>query len=309
MTRWKSFTVEVRREAIDAVTQFLMARGSLGTAYDVQLLGASGDPADPVPPPPEVTRLTAYFPWETDLWELKRGFVEEFLPVLAESFGTGPEAFESAAEITDTGWAEKWKEHFRARKVGRRLVVKPSWEEYPGDGGDVVLTVDPGQAFGTGTHETTRMCLRFAEDVFDRGPAPPRTVLDVGTGTGILGIAAALLGAERVLGIDTDPVAVEVAARNAEQNGVGTAFRAEGTALASVEGEFDLVFGNLIAEILVDLSAAVVARCAPGGRMILSGILTEKSGWVVEEFGTHGASLVEEATDGEWSALLLRKGV
>lgn len=305
MTRWKSFTVEVRREAIDAVTQYLMARGSLGTAYDEQLLGASGDPADPVPPPPEITRLTAYFPWETDLWELKRGFLEEFLPVLAESFGAGPEAFESAAEITDTGWAEKWKEHFRARKVGRRLVVKPSWEEYPGEDGDVVLTVDPGQAFGTGTHETTRMCLRFAEDVFDRGPSPPRTVLDVGTGTGILGIAAALLGAERVLGIDTDPVAVEVAARNAEQNGVGTAFRAEGTALASVEGEFDLVFGNLIAEILVDLSEAVVARCAPGGRMILSGILTEKSGWVAEEFGTHGASLVEETTDGEWSALLL----
>jgi ribosomal protein L11 methyltransferase len=249
-----------------------MARGSLGTAYDEQLLGASGDPADPVPPPPEITRLTAYFPWETDLWELKRGFLEEFLPVLAESFGAGPEAFESAAEITDTGWAEKWKEHFRARKVGRRLVVKPSWEEYPGADGDVVLTVDPGQAFGTGTHETTRMCLRIAEDGFDRGPSPPRTVLDVGTGTGILGIAAALLGAERVLGIDTDPVAVEVAARNAEQNGVGTAFRAEGTALASVEGEFDLVFGNLIAEILVDLSEAVVARCAPGGRMILSGI-------------------------------------
>lgn len=307
MTRWKSFTVEVRREAIDAVTQFLMDRGSLGMAYDEQLLGASGDPADPIPPPPAVTRLTAYFPWETDLWELKRGFLE-FLPVLAESFGAGPEAFDSATEITDSGWAEKWKEHFRARKIGRRLVVKPSWEEYPGDGGEVVLTIDPGQAFGTGTHETTRMCLRFVEGAFDLGPASPRTVLDIGTGTGILGIAAALLGAERVLGVDTDPVAVEVAARNAQLNGVGTAFRAEGTTLAAIEGEFDLVIGNLIAEILVDLCPALVARCAPGGRMVLSGILTEKSGWVVEEFVGHGATLVEEATDGEWSALLLRRG-
>jgi len=307
MTRWKSFTVETRREAIDAVTQFLMARGSLGTAYDEQFLGASGDPADPVPPPPEVTRLTAYFPWETDLRELKRSFLEEFLPVLAESFGPGPEAFDGAAEITDTGWAEKWKEHFRARKVGRRLVVKPSWEEYRRAEGDVVLTIDPGQAFGTGTHETTRMCLRFVEDAFDRAPAPPRTVLDVGTGTGILGIAAALLGARRVLGIDTDPVAVEVAAKNAEQNGVAAAFRAEGTPLSRVEGEFDLVLGNLIAEILVDLSDAIVARCAPGGHMILSGILTEKSGWVAEEYGRHGASVIGDATDGEWSALLLRR--
>ncbi|MBE0604370.1 MAG: 50S ribosomal protein L11 methyltransferase, partial [Deltaproteobacteria bacterium] len=173
MTRWKSFTVEVRREAIDAVTHFLMSRGSLGMAYDEQLLGASGDPADPIPPPPAVTKLTAYFPWDTDLWDLKRSFLE-FLPVITESFGEGPEAFESAAEITDSGWAEKWKEHFRARKIGRRLVIKPSWEEYPRAEGDVVLTIDPGQAFGTGTHETTRMCLKFIEDAFDRGPSPPR---------------------------------------------------------------------------------------------------------------------------------------
>ncbi|MBP2674318.1 MAG: prmA [Deltaproteobacteria bacterium] len=306
MTRWKSFTVKVRREAIDAVTRFLMDQGSLGMAYDEQLLGASGDPADPIPPPPDVTKLTAYFPWDTDLHELKRSFLE-FLPVVAESFGEGPEAFDSATEITDTGWAEKWKEHFRARKVGRRLVVKPSWEEFSPAGNDVVLTIDPGQAFGTGTHETTRMCLRFIEDVFDRAPSPPRSVLDIGTGTGILGIAAAKFGASRVLGIDTDPVAVEVARKNAGLNGVDDSFRSEGTTLSSIEEEFDLVLGNLIAEILVDLSGSIVARCAPEGWLVLSGILTEKSGWVVEEFDRNGASLVEEKTDGQWAALLLRK--
>ncbi len=307
MTRWKSFTVEVRREAIDAVTQFLMDRGSLGMAYDELLLGASGDPADPIPPPPAVAKLTAYFPWDTDLGELKRSFLD-FLPVLAESFGKGPEAFDSAAEITDSGWAEKWKEHFRARKVGRKLVIKPSWEEFHAAEGDVVLTVDPGQAFGTGTHETTRMCLRFIEDVFERAPSSPRKVLDIGTGTGILGIAAARLGAERVIGIDTDPVAVEVAEKNAALNGVEAAFRSEGTVLSSIEGEFDLVLGNLIAEILVDLAGELVARCAPEGRLVLSGILTEKSGWVVEEYAGHGASLIEKATDGQWAALLLGNG-
>lgn len=306
MTRWKSFTVEVRREAIDAVTQFLMDRGSLGMAYDEQLLGASGDPSDPIPPPPKVTKLTAYFPWEADLGDLKRAFTD-FLPVLAESFGKGPEAFLGGAEITDTGWAEKWKEHFRARKVGRRLVVKPSWETLVPAEGEVVLTVDPGQAFGTGTHETTRMCLRFVEDVFERVPSP-RRVLDIGTGTGILGIAAARLGAERLLGIDTDPVAVEVARTNSVLNGVGAVFRSEGTVLSAVEGEFDLVLANLIAEILIDLAKEIVARCAPGGWLVLSGILREKSGWVAEEFLACGASLIEEATDGQWAALLLRKG-
>ena len=305
MTRWKSFTVEVRREAIDAVIHFLMDHGALGMAYDEQLLGASGDPGDPVPEPPPVTRLTAYYPWDTDLWALKQTF-QDFLPLLSESFGGNPASFLDATEITDSGWAEKWKEHFRARRVGRRIVIKPSWEEFQPGSDDVVLTVDPGQAFGTGTHETTRMCLRFIEDVFDL-PAPPRTVLDVGTGTGVLGIAAARLGAERVLAVDTDPVAVEVAERNAGLNGVSAAFRSEGTTLAAIGEQFDLVLGNLIAEILIDLAADLVARCAPGRHLVLSGILREKTDWVTQEFATHGATLVEGAADGQWAAVLLRR--
>ena len=306
MTRWKSFTVMVRREAIDAVTHFLSEHGSLGTAYDVQLLGSSGDPADPVPPPPAVTRLTAYFPWDTNLGELKRAFLE-FIPTLAESFGNGPEAFCEATEITDSGWAEKWKEHFHARKIGERIVIKPSWEEYQAKESDVVLTVDPGQAFGTGTHETTRMCLRFIEGAYAQEGSPPRSVLDIGTGTGILGIAAAKLGATRVLAIDTDPVAVEVAVKNAEINEVANVLRAEETILSEISGQFDMVLGNLIAEILVDLAELIVARCAPGGRVIVSGILSEKSGGVIEEFSGHGAKLAGKTVDGEWTALLFRK--
>lgn len=306
MTRWKSFSVRTRREAVDAITQFFVAHGSLGTAYDELLLGAAGDPADPIPHPPEVTRLTAYFPDDTDLHALKQAFLD-FLPVLSESFGLGPEAFSDATEITDTGWAEKWKEHFHARKIGRKIVVKPSWETVEAGEGEVVLTVDPGQAFGTGTHETTRMCLRMIEDVFDLSP-PPREVLDVGTGTGILGIAAARLGATRILAIDTDPVVIDVATRNAEENGVADAFRAETTPLSAVPGTFDLILGNLIAEILIDMAPELLRRTAPGGHLVLSGILAEKSGWVVEEFAKNGASRVSEAVDGQWSALLLRRG-
>jgi ribosomal protein L11 methyltransferase len=307
MTRWKSFSVTTRREAVDAITHFLLSHGSLGTAYDELLLGASGDPADPIPPPPPVTKVTAYFPWDTDLWSLKQAF-HDFLPVLSESFGPGPEEFLDAAEITDSGWAEKWKEHFRARKVGRRIVITPSWETVVPAEGEVVITVDPGQAFGTGTHETTRMCLRMVEDLYDRAPAP-RTVLDVGTGTGILGIAAARLGAESVLGIDTDPVAVEVAGNNAEANNVAAVFRAEGTSLSTIRGTHDLVLANLIAEILIDLAGELTARCAPGGHLVLSGILEEKANGVIDEFRRHDAALAARAADGQWAALLLlRKG-
>ncbi len=305
MTRWKSFTVETRREAIDAVSQFFLAHGSLGMAYDERFFGPDGDPADPLPPLPETTTLTAYFPWDADLNDIKRTFLD-FLPVLEESFGTRTGSFVSAEEITDSGWAEKWKEHFHPRKLGRRIVVRPSWETYRPAPDEVVLTIDPGQAFGTGNHETTRLCLQFLEELYEAGP-PPASVLDVGTGTGILGIAAAKLGAARVVGTDTDPRAVEVARENAKANGVSDRFESGFLPLSSVPGSFDLVVGNIIAEILIDLKEEILARCVPGGRLVLSGILTEKSAWVEEEYSAAGARTIRSKTDGQWAALLLER--
>ena len=305
MTRWKSFTVEARREAVDALSYFFTTHGALGMAYDEQLFGANGDPADPLPAPSDPTKLTAYFPWEADLGTVKREFLD-FLPVLAESFGSATGEFVEATEISDYGWAETWKEHFKPSRLGRRITVKPSWEPYAASPEEVVLTIDPGQAFGTGTHETTKMCLRFIEDVFD-APAPPRTVLDVGTGTGILGIAAAMLGAHRVVGIDVDPKAVETAAENARINGVAGRFEAAVTPLHRIEETFDLVAANVLAEILADLKGEVGARCAPGGAILLSGILSEKSGWVAQEYADAGWRLDARRDEGQWSALLLRR--
>jgi ribosomal protein L11 methyltransferase len=305
MTRWKSFTVETRREAIESLTHFFLTHGSLGMAYDERRFGPEGDPIDPLPPPEEVTQLTAYFPWESNLHDLKKAFLD-FLPVLARSFGSESSAFVSAAEITDFGWAENWKEHFKPRKIGRRIVVRPSWEPYESGPCDVVLTIDPGQAFGTGTHETTRMCLQFLEEVYESPPGPGRA-LDLGTGTGILGIAAARLGASCALGIDTDPKAVETAEENAKVNGVQDRFAASCMPLSTFDGTYDLIVANILAEILIDMKTEILSRCAPGGLLILSGILTEKSGWVEEEFGSEGARLMKRKTDGQWAALLLRR--
>jgi len=305
MTRWKSFTVETRREAVDALTHFFLTHGSLGMAYDERLFSPDGDPIDPLPQPEEVTKLTAYFPWESDLHGLKKAFLE-FLPVLVESFGPDAGAFLSATEITDYGWAENWKEHFKPRKLGDRLVVKPSWEPYAAAPGEVVLTIDPGQAFGTGTHETTRMCLQLLEEVYDAPPGP-RRVLDIGTGTGILGIAAVRLGADYALGIDTDPKAAETAEENAKTNGVAERFASTFMPLSSIEGSYELVVANILAEILIDLKKEIVSRCAPGGFLILSGILAEKNGWVEEEFREEGMQPVKQKTDGQWAAVLLRR--
>lgn len=305
MTRWKSITVETRREAVDAVSHFFTAQGALGMAYDEQRFGPDGDPADPLPPPEEVTQLTAYFPWDADLASLKGEFLE-FLPVLDESFGPDCGSFVSASEITDLGWAEKWKEHFKPQRIGRRITVRPSWEPYRAGPDEVVLTVDPGQAFGTGTHETTRMCLRLIERLFGSGK-PPARVLDFGTGTGILGIAAARLGAERTLGTDIDPKAVETANENARINGVADRFRAENTPLLSIRERFDLIVANILAEILVDLKREIAALCDPGGRLILSGILSEKEDWVAKEYAAERFSVESRTREGQWVALLLRR--
>lgn len=305
MTRWKSITVETRREAVDALSHFFSERGSLGMAYDERLFGVDGDPAEPLPSPDAVTRLTAYFPWDADLSSVKRMFLD-FLPILAESFGPEAGAFVSAAEITDFGWAEKWKEHFRPRRIGRRIIIKPAWEPYTASPDDVVLTIDPGQAFGTGSHETTQMCLRFVEEAFDATP-PPRRVLDIGTGTGILGIAAARLGASYTLAIDVDPKAVEVAAENARVNGVADRFDATNAPLSRTEGRYDLVVANVLAEILVDLKEEIAERLAPGGLLVLSGILAEKSGWVAAEYASAECRLEETKEEGQWTALLLQR--
>lgn len=305
MTRWKSMTVETRREAVDAVSHFFTTQGALGMAYDERLFGPDGDPVDPLPPPDEVTQLTAYFPWDTDLASLKGEFLE-FLPVLGDSFGPDCGAFVSASEITDLGWAEQWKEHFKPQRIGQRITVSPSWETYRADPDEVVLTIDPGQAFGTGTHETTRMCLRLIERLFDSG-RPPARVFDFGTGTGILGIAATRLGAERTLGTDIDPKAVETANENAEINGVADRFRAENTPLLSIRERYDLIVANILAEILVDLKREIAALCALDGRLILSGILSEKGDWVAKEYAAERFLLVERVEDGQWTALLLRR--
>jgi ribosomal protein L11 methyltransferase len=305
MTRWKSITVETRREAVDALSHFFTERGALGMAHNERLFGPDGDPADPLPPPDEVTRLTAYFPWETDLHSVKREFLD-FLPVLAESFGMETGAFISAAEITDFGWAEKWKENFKPVRIGKRITVKPSWEPYTPAPEEVVLTIDPGQAFGTGTHETTQMCLRFLEEAFNDSPAPHR-VLDIGTGTGILGIAAARLGASFTLGIDVDPVGVEVAGENARNNGVEDRFHTATTPLSCVEGRYDLILANVLAEILSDLKQEITARLEPGGKLVLSGILSAKSDSVAKEYEAIGCRFVAKKEEGQWAALLFRR--
>ncbi|HJV34593.1 50S ribosomal protein L11 methyltransferase, partial [Geomonas sp.] len=208
--------------------------------------------------------------------------------------------------IRTEDWANNWKVHFKPVRIGQRLVIKPTWEEYQKQAADLVIEIDPGMAFGTGAHPTTRMCLESMERIcFEAcGGKLPRRLLDVGTGSGVLSIAGALMGAEEIVAIDIDPEAVRVTEENLALNKI-TSVATSTTPLEKIEGEFGVVVANILAEELVRLAPELIATVAPGGWLILSGILTEKEEFV--RAGFPELSLVENPRDAEWSCLTLRK--
>lgn len=229
--------------------------------------------------------------------------------LLVASFGDEATAERVASEvggrvetIVGDAWRDAWKEHFQITPIGERLLLRPSWREVPADAGDrVVLTIDPGGAFGSGLHESTRLVLRAIEACVKGG----ERVLDVGCGSGILAVAALLLGAERAVGIDVEQSAVPTTLENAEKNGVGARVEASTDPIESIAGTYDLVLANIQAPILIPMAAELEARVAPGGTLVLSGILAGQEDEVVDAF-TGGALEARVSADGEWRAVTLR---
>jgi ribosomal protein L11 methyltransferase len=220
-----------------------------------------------------------------------------------QAFGLRPIGELETRLVHEEDWAEAWKSHFPVLRVGRRLVIKPTWREHEATPDDVVTALDPGMAFGTGLHPTTRLCLAAIEELADGGGLAGKRVLDVGCGSGILGIAAARLGANSVLGVDTDPIAVEATEANAALNGlVGSVTARRGT-LPTAGGPFDVVLANLIATLLVDLSSELRESTVTGGRLIASGIFVDREGEVESAFGRAGLPVVSRWQETDWVAL------
>lgn len=210
--------------------------------------------------------------------------------------------------LQEEDWANNWKIHFKPARVGERMIIKPTWEDYEAAENEIILELDPGMAFGTGTHPTSRLCLEAIERIFSATHpfADSPDLLDVGTGSGILAIAAAKLGAGRVIAIDIDPRAISVAKENIELNGVSDVITVSTTLLWDVSGYFTVVVANILAEELVKMADDLVERMRENGFLVLSGILSEKEGIVFNGFAGFPLSLVETTREGEWSCITYR---
>lgn len=300
--RWLELSVEAGVEAVEAVSEIL-GRVSQGTAVHPTRLVR--DPNDELAAredtraPFVVTAHVADSPaasagvesTERALWHL-------------QAFGLGPVGDLRVRSVKDGEWTEAWRQHYVAQRIGR-VVIVPSWMDEPMRPGEVAITLDPGMAFGTGLHPTTRGCLALLQEV----EPMPATVLDVGCGSGILSLAALRLGASQADALDTDPQAVEATRANAERNGVADQLNVtHGTLPERPAALYPLVVANLVAAVLVELAPRLAAHLLPGGALLAAGIIAPRGDEVGGAFGRAGLATMARRDDGEWVTLLLQRG-
>jgi ribosomal protein L11 methyltransferase len=302
--RYLEVAIRCRREAADAVANRLGELSGGGYAVDDPLdiiqNRDSWEITDLVPGDPAWVTVKAWFSEEGDV-EHVRFTLEEGLEEI-RGLGLGQIDPPAYSWVQEEDWANAWKQYFKPTRVGEHFMIIPSWEPYELQEGDVPLYLDPGMAFGTGTHPTTSLCLRKLEQVVK----PGHRVLDVGTGSGILAIGSARLGAEQVVAIDIDPVAVKVAKENAERNGVRLDIRT-GTIDQVEAEEYDVVIANIIASIIIDILPDVATRMKKGGKFLASGIIAEKKQSVLDAMTGTWLLPTEVREEGGWVAILATK--
>ena len=217
--------------------------------------------------------------------------------------------FDASIEIDgvcEEDWADSWKQYYKPIKAGERLVIVPVWEKYDSAEGEVVVLMDPGMAFGTGTHETTRLCAALLEKYV----TPGCSMLDVGCGSGILAICASKLGAQECFACDIDPMSVKIARENCERNGTANVVCEKSDLLSAVtppEGGYDVCTANIVADIIIRMSPDIGAYLAQDGVLIVSGIITERQGEVVDALDKYGFEVIDDLTENGWYCAALGK--
>jgi len=301
--KWLKIVLSCPPELVDALSNFVTELGAEGVFQEDLEPQTAGD----FPESTAKETVNAFLPFDVRL-ENRLATFKMYLDSIAQIF---PEldAPELATEvIIDPDWGEQWKKYFKPLRVSRDIVIKPTWERYTPLGHDIVIEIDPGMAFGTGQHASTRMCLEVLEDLILSKRSPePLHVLDVGTGTGILGIACAKLGAERVLCVDIDPKATEIAQENIAINQVADRVAVTQQEITTLKDTYDLIVANLTAKLLVKLREPLTSLLRPGGYLILSGIIDQNRSDIEAHFFHDPLIFSSSLSEKEWVCYVLKK--
>lgn len=307
MDTWQELTIEVDRESEEATANILIESGCQGVVIDdsADYLGQVGIYGEIFPEVKQEkqVRITGYYPDTVDM-EVVKVQVHARLKELTD-FGleTGQVCL-TQQELAEQDWVDNWKKYFEPARITHDLTIVPSWTEYEATAGEKLIKLDPGMAFGTGTHPTTKMSLFALEQVLRGG----ETVLDVGTGSGVLSIASSLLGAKKIYAYDLDEIAVRVAQENIELNANMENIQvATGDLLRGVDIKANVIVANILADILVNLTDDAYRLLKNEGYLIMSGIISEKWNMVRESVEAAGFFLETHMIQGEWHACVFKK--
>jgi ribosomal protein L11 methyltransferase len=284
---WLQISIRADPSALDVIANFLMERGSPGVVLKKR-------------------SVQGYFAGDESARRLN-GELQRFLRAIKTVYPGVNDKDVRWRLIKDRNWNRTWQKFFTPQRIGRRFLVCPPWETAPALKGRFLITIEPGLAFGTGTHASTRCCMELLEKAAGSLGRGTFSALDVGTGSGILSVALTKLGARKVWAIDNDPVAVKVAQENLAANKAARNVRLSGAGLSQVRRSFSIVVANLTAETILELSDGLARKVAPGGYLILAGILRDKARGVVHHFTGRGFKLLQRKREKEWVALLLRR--
>jgi ribosomal protein L11 methyltransferase len=303
---WCELKVAAPAGQFELIAEILQNAGSGGVVYDdPAILATQPCGADEIfsnellRDIPTTAGVKAYFPVDDRLG----GRLAVLKAELTAVFRQPPQFW--LRQIREADWAQAWKAYFKPEQIGK-VVIKPSWEEYHPTGAEVVVELDPGMAFGTGNHPTTRLCLELLQELL----TGPVTMLDLGTGSGILAITGAKLGARLVTASDLDPVAVRAARVNVSANQVEKMVHVvEADLLQGLTGAgYDLVVANIIADIIIKVGPVIPTVLNPGGVFLASGVIAERSAEVTSILTAAGLAVERAVTRDGWVALVARKG-
>jgi ribosomal protein L11 methyltransferase len=302
--QWVEITVEIHQHIQEALANFFIELGTNGVILDEEI-------SDPLYGKVKIDRkdhklICAYLKKDNQC-QRKIQSVDRYLKSLTQihSFKDSPRM--KLKYISEEDWNKKWKTFFTTTRIGKHIIIKPSWELFLPEKGDIIIEMDPGMAFGTGTHPTTRMCLEAIENLIQSGTKSIHSMLDVGIGSGILSIAAAKLGIKKIVGIDIDPIALRYAKQNIEKNHVVNRVEVREFSLGKMEERFDLVVANILSEVIIKLRKDLYSHLEDNGILILSGILDENKSKVEKKFVSKKSPLVDFYHDTGWICLILQK--